>query len=252
MGKPVTAILGLGRDVGAATARRYAEVGHDIVIADPDPAKIELALDSLNGKAASHHGDLYTRLGLRNCLAAALEAYGRIDNVVIIPPMPEPDDLVGLNMDKFDKALARSTRGAVLSLRIFSEQFIGQEYLPGAAIERVQQKGTITFVLSLGAMLTNPGHFTEAVTQHAMLGVMRAGAIELAEAQVRCNAVVALRPRAEDDEPWVRSRTPLKRAATADEIADATIYLASPAAAIITGETLVLDGGRQALGGVLG
>ncbi|MEE9380762.1 MAG: SDR family oxidoreductase [Hyphomonadaceae bacterium] len=251
MDKPVTAVLGLGRDVGAAIARRLTEAGHDIMIADADQAKIDEAVDGLTREAATHHGDLHTRLGLRNCLATALEAYGRIDNVVIVPPIPKPSDLMGLDMEGFDKALARSSRGAVLALRIFSEHFASQEDLPGAAIERARQKGTITFILKLTAQFSNPGQFTESVTQHAILGVMRAGAVELATSDVRCNAVVAIRPRAEEDEPWVRTRTPLRRAATADEIADAAIYLASPESAIITGQTLVLDGGRSVLGGVL-
>ncbi len=251
VGKQVSVILGLGRDVGAAMARRFSDNGHNVLIADPDRDKVEHALAGLNGDAASHTGDLHTRLGLRNCLAAGLEAFDRVDNVILIPPIPEPDKLTGLNMDDFDRALAKSTRGAVLTLRIFAEHFAGEEDIPGAAVERARQKGSVTFVLNLAAHLANPGFFTQGIAQHAMLGVMRVGAVELAQAGVRCNAVVAIRPRAEEDEPWLRSRTPLKRAATADEIADAAIYLASPESAIITGQTLVLDGGRSILGGVL-
>ncbi|MEL7130713.1 MAG: SDR family oxidoreductase, partial [Pseudomonadota bacterium] len=52
-------------------------------------------------------------------------------------------------------------------------------------------------------------------------------------------------------ENWLKQRTPLKRAALADEIAEAAAYLASPRSAIVTGETLTLDGGRRQLGGVL-
>ncbi len=52
-------------------------------------------------------------------------------------------------------------------------------------------------------------------------------------------------------ETWTAKRTPLGRAALADEIADAAAFLASPEAAIITGEMLRLDGGRSGLAGIL-
>lgn len=65
------------------------------------------------------------------------------------------------------------------------------------------------------------------------------------------NAIVAIRPREEKMETWTGKRTPLGRAALADEIADSAAFLASPEAAIITGEVLRLDGGRSGLAGIL-
>lgn len=251
MAAPVTAILGLGREVGSAVARRFDESGHKLMIADPDAARLEKLTAKLSEAAITHHGDLHTKLGLRNCLAATLEAFGRVDNILLIPPIPEPDKLTEMEMDRFDKSLAKTTRGAILAMRIFSEHFAEQEQDPSPTIDRVRQSGTFTFILSLSGRVSNPGQFSASVTQTALLGVMRAGAIELAHSKVRCNAITALRPRAENDEPWIKSRTPLGRAALGDEIADAALYLISPQAAIITGETLTLDGGRMALGGLL-
>jgi NAD(P)-dependent dehydrogenase (short-subunit alcohol dehydrogenase family) len=80
---------------------------------------------------------------------------------------------------------------------------------------------------------------------------MRAGALDLAEREIRVNAVIAIRPRDERAETYTATRTPLRRGAQGDEIADAVRYLASPEAAIVTGATLVLDGGRQRLSGIL-
>jgi NAD(P)-dependent dehydrogenase (short-subunit alcohol dehydrogenase family) len=84
-----------------------------------------------------------------------------------------------------------------------------------------------------------------------VLGVIKAGAVELADRQIRVNGIVAIRPREERIENWTTRRTPWGRAAIADEIADAARYLSSPDAAIITGELLKLDGGRSSLAGVL-
>ena len=251
MAAPVSAILGLGREVGNAIARRFDESGHKLMVADPDVGLLETVTSKLSSDTATHHGDLHTKLGLRNCLAATLEAYGRIDNILLVPPIPKADTLADMEMERFDKSLAKTTRGAILAMRIFSEHFVEQRKEPGSGLDRVRQTGTFTFVLDLSSRLSNPGQFSAAVTQSALLGVMRAGALELAGSAVRCNAITALRPRAEKDEPWIKSRTPLGRAALGDEIADAALYLISPQAAIITGETLTLDGGRQILGGLL-
>jgi len=115
----------------------------------------------------------------------------------------------------------------------------------------MRQSGTVTFVLSMSARLASPGRFAESISQAAIEAVVQASAVELAEARIRVNAISAIRPRAEDDEPWLKIRTPLGRAALADEIAEAVGFLASPGAAIITGETLIMDGGRLQLGGTL-
>lgn len=251
MGAPVTAIIGLGREVGITIARRFDKAGHKLMIADKDADRLEKAVSDLSDGTARHLGDLHTTLGLRNCLAATVEAFGRVDHVICIPPISKPASLAELEMEKFDKSFARTTRGAVLTMRIFAQQFQEQENEPTGGIERIRQHGTVTFVLSLAGHLANPGQFTAAVTQSALVGVMQAGALELAASKIRCNAIAALRPRAENDEPWLKSRTPLGRAALSDEIANAALYLTSPESAIITGETLTLDGGRTVLGGVL-
>lgn len=251
MGAPVTAIIGLGREIGIAIARRFDKAGHKLMVADKDPERLEKAAANLSDGTARHLGDLHTTLGLRNCLATTLEAHGRVDHVICIPPVASPISLADMEMERFDKSFAQSTRGAILTMRIFAEQFQSQDNEPSGGMDRIRQHGTITFILGLAGHLANPGQFTAAVTQNALIGVMQAGALELAENRIRCNAIAALRPRAEDDEPWLKARTPLGRAALADEIADAALYLASPQAAIITGETLTLDGGRTVLGGVL-
>ena len=251
MAAPVTAILGLGKEVGDAVARRFSEQGHSVIAADPNSDRLEKARTALPESVILHHGDLHTRLGLRNCFTTAQEAYGRIDNAVIIPSIPDPDTLESFSPDTFDKAVARSLRGASIAMRIFTSTVEEQDDLPGSSPERVRQKGTLTFVLSQSALSTMPGRYTESVTQAAMLGAVRAGALEVAPKGVRVNAIVAIRPRAEKTDSWLERRTPLGRAALADEIADAARYLASPEAAIITGETLTLDGGRAGLSGLL-
>ena len=251
MGEPVTIILGLGREVGDAVARRFSELGHRVVAADPDAERIATARNALPDDVLLHHGELHTTLGLRNALTAAIEAFGRVDNLVVIPQIAGPDALTDFVQERFDKAVAKSTRGAALALKVFAERLEEQEDLPAAGVERLRQKGAVTFVLSYSAIATMPGRFTESVTQSAVLGIIRAGAVELADRAIRVNGIVAIRPREERIENWTTRRTPLGRAALADEIAESARFLSSPEAAFITGEVLRLDGGRSSLSGIL-
>ena len=180
-----------------------------------------------------------------------LEYYNYVDNVVMLPPLPEPDQLLGLDMEDFETVLMKTARGAVQALRVFAPELIAERPETENAADRSRQTGTFTFVLSLGANMAQPGWFSEVVSQHAILGIVKAAAIELAEEAVRVNAIVALRPRAEGREPWLKDRTPMGRPSLAEEIAETACFLASPNSAIITGEAITLDGGRRFLSGVI-
>lgn len=251
MAQPVTLVLGLGRETGEAIARRFEDEGHRVLAADPSLERIEAARDSLDETIQFYHGDLSTKLGLRNAVTAAVEAFGRIDNAVVVPPYEEPDSLLDFTQEKFEKALGRTARGAALALRVIAEHLLEQEDLPEAGVERKRQKGAITFVLRYAAVSSMPGRFTDTVSQAAIQGVMRAGALELAQHNIRVNAIVSLRPSEERATPWSLGRVPLGRAVLADEIAAAAYFMASAEAAFLTGQSLVLDGGRSTLSGVL-
>ncbi len=248
---PVTLILGLGREAGEAVARRFSALGHAVIAADPDEEKIERARANLPEKVHLFHGDLHTLLGLRNCMSVAEEDYARLDNLIVIPALPAGDRLEELEVDRFDRAVARATRGAALAMRLFAERLDALADDESADPDMLGRGGSITFILSISSQLSQPGKFTQSVAQGAILAAMRAGAVELAARDIRVNAISAVRPRAEVSEPWLAARTPLGRAAQADELAEAAVYLASEGAAIVTGETLILDGGRSVLGGII-
>ncbi len=251
MDKPVTIIIGLGKTVGDAVARRFLDEGHAVLAVDPDARLLDELRKTTGDKVAYHHGAIHTKLGIRNAMAAALETYHFVDNVVCIPPLPEPDRLMSLDMEDFESVLMRTARGAVQTLRVFTPELIAERPETENAADRSRQTGTFTFVLSLGASMAQPGWFSESVSQHAIMGIVKAAAIELAPEAVRVNALIALRPRAEGREPWLKDRTPMGRPSLAEEIAETATFLASPNSAIITGEAITLDGGRRFLSGIV-
>ncbi len=249
--KPVAVVLGLGDEIGVATARAYRAAGHNVVVVDESAAKVERAREALGDGLTYHNDALHTQLGLRNCLAATREAFGRVDRVIYIPSIPTADTLSDVSFDAFDKALGRAGRGSAITLRLFSDQMRDQSPLETSTLQKQPQTGAMAFVLSITARLADSSRFSESVAQNAVLGVMRAGALALAPDKIRVNALVAVRPRAEREEKWLLQRTPLERTALADEIAHAALYLNSFDAAFMTGQILQLDGGRGVLNGIV-
>lgn len=256
MDQPVTVIIGLGREVGEAVARRFFEAGHAVIAVDSVNSRIEHARSELDERIQVIRQERLDEAGgVKNCLTLAKTNYERLDNLVVVPSLPDPDTLEGLEPERFAKAMSKATNMAMLSMQMFAEQIEAYEETAGLRANQARQRGAIVFVLSLQNRLLIPGRFTQNASQGAIEAVMRAGALELAPRRIRVNAVSAIRPRAHSDDEeraWLKSRTPLGRAALADEIADAALFLSSSQSAIITGETLVLDGGRHLLSGVLG
>ena len=270
----VTVIVGLGTDIGIAIARSCLEAGESVLVADTSEKRVAAAEGALEGPVVVRHEAEFSQIGISNCLKAAVEAYGRVDHLVHIPPIPRRDTLASVEIDRLAERMSALTVSATTTLRLFSEVMTEQEPFDDGTIRRLPQRGAFTFVLSLTSLVADHWRFSETVLQNAVIGVMRAGAVSLAPQRIRVNAIAAIRPRAErrglvasedrgsDSEgveaaefeveaDWLKLRTPMGRAALADEIAQTVRFLNSDDAGFITGEVLRLDGGRGVLNGVI-
>lgn len=251
MEKPVSLILGVGQTVGEAIAMRCLQAGHSVLAVDPDEDQLAQISKVAGDKVETHHGDIHTKIGLKNALSLCLESHGRLDNVISIPPLPEADTLLS-GETHGDASIDRSIKSALHTLRTLGGHMKDRVTDPENAGERTRQAGTFTFVLSLSAISSQPGWFSEGIAQKAIKSLIQTASVELAKYHIRVNAIAALRPRAEGREPWLVQRTPIGRASIGEEIAETVLFLTNPASNIITGETIVLDGGRQNLSGVMG
>lgn len=250
MDRPVSLILGVGQTVGEAIALRFIEAGHNILAVDPDETQLAAIKKVAGDKIETHHGDIHTKIGLKNALSLCLENHGRLDNVICIPALPGPDELLA-NDAVSDTESDRAMKCALNTLRILGTYMRDLVTDPETAGERTRQAGTFTFVLSVSAISSQPGWFSEGVSQKAIRGMVQSASVELAPHHIRVNAISALRPRAEGREPWLAERTPSGRASIGEEIAETALFLCNPRSNIITGETITLDGGRQNLTGLI-
>lgn len=116
-----------------------------------------------------------------------------------------------------------------------------------------QGSGAIVNMASVAGVTGFPGHAAYTASKHGVIGLTKTAAIDYAKAGIRVNAVCPAYTRTPmltrmleqrpDLEAKLISRVPLARLGTAEEIAQAVIYLFSDAAAFITGHSLVMDGG---------
>lgn len=267
----VSVLVGTGNDIGLAIAQDCLERGHSLLVVDTSRKRADAIEDALDGPVLVQNPEKLDARTLGNSAKAAQENFGRIDQVIHIPPIPKRDELDTLDPSVLERKLGAAGLAATTLLKVFSDVMVEQEPYDDGEIRRQPQLGAMTFVLSMTSVMADPWRFSECVLQSSMIGIMRAGAIALAEKRIRVNAVAAVRPRAErrleanDDNDtdsengshhmreghWLRSRTPLGRAALADEIARTVRFLNSDDAGSITGETLRVDGGRSALNGVI-
>ncbi|MEM9740863.1 MAG: SDR family oxidoreductase [Pseudomonadota bacterium] len=245
-----TMILGLGLEIGFSIARRFFDASHNVVVVDSSAPRVEKARTELPD--AVHVLNIARSELPHNAFAHMEVEFGPADNLVLIPRIAPADTLMALDEADFANRIAEIVSLQAIAMRDFARRVTDLEDEVEARAAQRRQRGSITVVLSLAAHLSQPGQFTATVLQSTAEALVKAAALEFAPNNIRVNAICALRPRAEKREgSSLPNRTPLGRAASGDEIAEATYFLANDAVAIITGETLVLDGGRSNLSGTL-
>jgi 3-oxoacyl-[acyl-carrier protein] reductase len=143
--------------------------------------------------------------------------------------------------EQWDDVINTNLRGTFLFMRAVTRPMMQARY------------GRIINISSVSGLVGNPGQANYSASKAALIGMTRTVAKELASRKITVNCVApgfiasemtaALGPALEEE---VKKRVPAKRLGTADEVADAVLFLAAPASGFITGQCLVVDGGLTA------
>ncbi len=251
MRAPCMVMLGVGQSAGLACARRFAESKWSVMIVDGDQKNLDRAENDLGGLCNYLHEDQYTRLGLKNALAGTLDEFDGVDCVLKIPPFPEPSALADLTLEEMKSIYHKGAISTLLAAKTFSTEMIREIEWESEQVERPSYDKSFVTVLSRLAITSDYDRLTASLSHGAILAAIKSLSIELAPHRIRSNAVVTVRPRAEGDDDWLVSRTPLGRSPRPDELADIAFFLASREARFMTGQTVELDGGRSMLNGVV-
>ena len=227
--------------IGNAIARRFAAEGASGVALDL-PGAVEAWEPPTGWRAAP------VDVRDEDALARALADVGEVDLLVaaagIVPPWTAIADL---DLAEFDNVMAINARGVAATLK--------------HAAPRLRDGAAVVLIASLNAWRGDPNLATYAASKHAVLGIARSTALELGRRGIRVNAVAPgpiateallerMRRRAaegglpvEEALEHAAAGTALGRIATVDDVAAATVFLASDLAGGVTGHLLPVDGG---------
>jgi NAD(P)-dependent dehydrogenase (short-subunit alcohol dehydrogenase family) len=241
----VALVTGGGSGIGRATAAALAGAGAAVAVLDLDPARADAAAEELAaaGYAASAHpADVTDEASVERAVEAAAARHGGIDILVNSAGIGIRRAAIELPLADWDKVVAVNLTGVFLCSRMAARLMLRRG--GGAIVNLASIMG-----FSGGGIYPNVSY---QATKGAVVNMTRALAVEWASAGIRVNAVAPTWVRTNLtapllDQPGIVERiaglTPLGRLATPDEIAWAILYLASPAAAMVTGHTLAVDGG---------
>jgi glucose 1-dehydrogenase len=241
-------VTGGSQGIGEACVRRLLADGAIVAIwdvADAAGTRLAAELQGAGLRAFYRHCDVSSKADVDAALAATLAEFGTLDGLVSNAGIFKAADFLEISESDWDAVIAVNLKGS---------------FLVGQAVARVLAKGgrgAIVNMSSVNGRLAIPSIASYNASKGAIDQLTRVMALALADRGVRVNAVapgtiateLATNAVLTSDEAKARimSRTPLKRLGRPAEIADACAYLLSDAASYVTGEILVVDGGRMTL-----
>ncbi len=238
----VAIVTGGGRGIGRATCLAFAEAGADVVVAARRLETLEevVAEVSKRGRRAiAVPTDVTDAAQLDTLLAKTLETFGRVDTIVNNAGGWPPTTAIAV--DDSDMASA-------LQFNVTSAFHLSRQAAPHLA---KSPNGSIVNISSAMSHLVESGFVAYGTAKAALNHMTRLLAFEWAP-RIRVNAIAAGATLTDALEAFVQMEdlhakmiemTPMKRLGHADEIAAAALYLASPAAAWVTGKIFEIDGG---------
>ena len=254
----VALITGGGGGIGRATALAFAKAGAKVVIVDYDAAAGEATAGIVRqqgGEAKFIKADVTKSADVANYVKETLDTYGKIDcffnNAGIEGNLAHTADY---DEAVFDQVIGVNVKGVFLGLR---------HVLP---VLLKQKSGAVVNTASVAGLVATPGMPAYVASKHAVIGLTKTAAGEVARQGVRVNAVCpgpvdtrmihSLEKMISPDDPEsvnkrYQGAIPSGRYTTPEEIANIVLFLSSDLASNITGAQYVVDGGRTASGGAV-
>ncbi|MGA2929273.1 MAG: glucose 1-dehydrogenase [Solirubrobacteraceae bacterium] len=233
-------VTGATRGIGAAVARALDAAGARVALSGRDRALLDDVAAGLTCEPVVLPVELRDPNAPGRLAAAALDAFGTVDILVNNAAMAARVATTELTAELIDAMYAVNVRAPLL--------------LIGAVIPAMRRGGggSIINLSSVSGVIGTPRRSAYGATKGAIDAATRSLAAELGPDNIRVNAVA---PGVVDTQLWannkaipgvieqVEQQTPLRRWSTPEDVADAIVFLATPAARFITGETICVDGG---------
>ncbi|MCE5253201.1 MAG: SDR family oxidoreductase [Actinomycetia bacterium] len=249
----VAVITGAASGIGLAATTLFVREAAKVLAVDVEGGALERAVADLGPRATPFTADVTQETEVGQAMAKAAEVYGGIDVVIANAGIfGTQAPIEKSSIDNFNKVMTVNVTGVVITIK------------HAVAYLAERGGGSIIITSSVGAVLGNPEAVAYTASKHALTGVMKVAARELASKNIRVNTVNPglvdtpmmriveaevglgdpLRGRAK-----LQSATLLKRFVRPEEVAELMLYLASDAAGNCTGGMYMIDGGMQYGGG---
>ena len=246
----VAIVTGGSRGIGKACVLQLAKNGAKVAFVyrgnEAAATALEAEVTAAGGVAKAYQGDVADPTAAERIVAEVLAAWGRVD--ILVNNAGVIRDGLFVRMDAADWKTVMSTNidGTFYFCKAVSSQMVFK-----------QRSGRIVNISSVAAEHVNPGQTNYAASKGAINAFTRSLAVELASRNITVNAIApgfietdmseAVVNKAGD---LIKKAIPCKRLGQPDDIANAVVFLCSPAAAYITGQLLTVDGGLSLGGGM--
>jgi NAD(P)-dependent dehydrogenase (short-subunit alcohol dehydrogenase family) len=249
----VAFITGAAGGIGLAAAKLFLQEGASVIMADRDADLLEDArasMEELTNAEGSFNivkTDVTSQQEIEQTVSHIQRKFNRIDIAVLNAGIPGANmPLEDYPVELFDQVMAVNMRGVWLGMRAV---------IP---LMKQQQGGSIIMTSSIQGLSALPGTTAYTTSKHALVGMMKGAALELAEFGIRVNAIhpgyvetpmmEAIHHAVVPDAPEkfqasIASSVPMGRYAKADEIARMILFLASDESSYSTGSSFLADGG---------
>ena len=236
-----------GSGIGRAIAETFTTAGARVHISDIDEKFLAEAKRSLPGVSQTL-GDVAKLADVERLFADVQRSLGGLDVLVNNAGSNIPEPFVEVSEAHLDRLLALNVRAAFLAAQAAARKML-------EAPDRAGRGGAI---VNMSSQMGHVGAVNRAVycmTKHALEGLTKAMALELAPQGIRVVSIAPTfvetpmtRPMMARPEfaQWVKERIPAGRVGQPEDVAAAVVFAASPAASLITGTSLVVDGGWTA------
>lgn len=245
----IAVVTGAGSGIGRAGALAMGREGALVVIADRDAASGEAvaeAIEAAGGQAQAIATDVSNDAEIERLIGTVLDRHGRIDILHNHAGIQVGGTLTEVASEGMDASWRINVRAHFLAAKLAMPAMIAQG------------GGIIVNTASNSGVFYDHEMIAYATSKHAVVAMTRQMAIDYAKYNVRVNALcpgwvdtpfndpfIAQMGCLDAVESYIRTKIPIQRWASAEEIAEAVLFLVSDRSSFMTGQALVIDGGES-------
>ncbi|MGK7942608.1 MAG: SDR family oxidoreductase [Crocosphaera sp.] len=238
----IALVTGATSGIGRATAMTFAKEGAKVVVASRRQKEGEETvklIEQMGGESIFIATDVTQENSVRNLIQKIVEVYGKLDYAFNNSGVALGNPLVEETEENYYKVFDVNVKGVFFCLKYELEQMLKQG------------EGSIVNCASILGLVGLAPLSLYTSSKHAVLGLTKTAALEVAESNIRVNAVCPGVIKTEMAEPFFEipffkefiKNHPIGRVGTPEEVANAVIFLCSNKASFMTGENIVIDGG---------